>query len=277
MYLTTSLRDPGAIKSLKLIRTPGIHSTEPQSIDFSNHSPLTEVASQKKFPEKISESKEIEDENSGPISISALGKNAIVNDSDEEQEPPVKVSVEVNQVQEESTINIEIRYCPICLIEQPLRAKHCKECNVCVAVYDHHCPWMGNCVGERNRFNFWWYLACETCMLNWTLVILCQSIESKDEFLSWIQSNLLLAIGIFITGFFSIMVSFLLVFHAYLAGSNKTTWEQLSWEKISYLSKWPKHLGSPFTKGLIKNIQHYCCKPLPKGYTIWIYPSKLPG
>jgi hypothetical protein len=80
-----------------------------------------------------------------------------------------------------------------------------------------------------------------------------------------------------IAGFFSVMVSFLLGFHSYLAAANKTTWEQLSRDKISYMSKWPKHLGSPFTKGLVNNLKIYCCKPLPKGYTMWIYPSKLPN
>ena len=110
-------------------------------MDFSNHSPFTEAVAQKKLAEKATENhKEIEDENSGPISISALGKNDIVNDSDEEQEPPERLSIEAAPQQEESCIQIETRYCTICSIEQPLRAKHCRICNVCVAVYDHHCP-----------------------------------------------------------------------------------------------------------------------------------------
>ena len=75
---------------------------------------------------------------------------------------------------------------------------------------------------------------------------------------------------------FSLMVMFLLCFHTYLATVNKTTWEQLSWDKISYLAKWPKNFGSPFTKGILKNVHYFCCKPLPKGYTMWNYPVKMP-
>ena len=44
---------------------------------------------------------------------------------------------------------------------QPPGAMHCPDCNVCVEGYDHHCPWMGICIGKRNykkfmTFNITW-------------------------------------------------------------------------------------------------------------------------
>lgn len=44
-----------------------------------------------------------------------------------------------------------LKYCHTCLLVRPLRASHCNDCNVCVQEYDHHCKWVGNCIG---RFNY---------------------------------------------------------------------------------------------------------------------------
>ncbi len=49
-----------------------------------------------------------------------------------------------SEEKEGDMIYVERRYCTVCNIEQPIRSKHCKDCNRCVAQYDHHCPWVGN-------------------------------------------------------------------------------------------------------------------------------------
>ena len=49
------------------------------------------------------------------------------------------------------------RYCGACEVYQPPSAAHCPDCNVCVDGYDHHCPWMGQCIGKNNFRSFMFF------------------------------------------------------------------------------------------------------------------------
>lgn len=44
--------------------------------------------------------------------------------------------------------------CVICHSWKPPRAHHCRRCNRCVYRMDHHCIWIGNCVGYNNQKDF---------------------------------------------------------------------------------------------------------------------------
>ncbi|KAL1547975.1 Protein S-acyltransferase 24 [Salvia divinorum] len=55
--------------------------------------------------------------------------------------------------------------CATCKIVRPLRAKHCSTCDRCVEQFDHHCPWVSNCIGKKNKWDFIFLLVLEVLAL----------------------------------------------------------------------------------------------------------------
>lgn len=142
-------------------------------------------------------------------------------------------------------VRVELRFCTKCNTDMPLRAKHCRDCGRCVGTYDHHCPWTGNCVGERNKRFFYLFICLQLGQLALSLWTSCKLWAGKQAF----ESTILVILFVIQAGF-GFFVLNLFVFHTYLNWNNMTTWECLSWSKISYLKQWPRRLGSPFDLGL---------------------------
>ena len=78
------------------------------------------------------------------------------------------------------------RYCSTCLIMRPPKASHCQHCDQCVKGFDHHCYWMGNCIGVRNLRSFVGFLFFTTLhavlLAIYCVVALVYLAENRAEF-----------------------------------------------------------------------------------------------
>ncbi len=54
-----------------------------------------------------------------------------------------------------------VEFCGKCQVyyNPNLKVEHCDMCGICVEKMDHHCVWVGKCVGKKNCFSFYAMLA----------------------------------------------------------------------------------------------------------------------
>jgi hypothetical protein len=56
----------------------------------------------------------------------------------------------------------------VCVYDEILKSEtsfHCQICNRCVELFDHHCPFINNCLGSNNHKYFLIFLASYVCFL----------------------------------------------------------------------------------------------------------------
>ncbi len=156
-----------------------------------------------------------------------------------------------------------VRFCYTCQIIRPLGVSHCKTCNICVEKFDHHCPWVGNCIGKNNYKYFFIFLILLNTFFIFTLISSLCFIIFHKKYISIYIVILSVLTMLFITT--------LLIYHIKFTCRNMTTYSNLKMKDTFIL------FGNPFSR---KNCKKNCYLTLFKKYikridfTVKIKPSK---
>ena len=136
----------------------------------------------------------------------------------------------------------EYKICDTCYIIRPLRSTHCGICDNCILRFDHHCPWIGTCVGKRNYPYFLFFLVLLNISQIFTVAvsiahIIIQTMDNKkkyeksdgikneDSFLvGKVIMSLYLIIFVLLTMVFT---TGLLIYHIKIVKQEMTTKEEL--------------------------------------------------
>ncbi|CAH8382166.1 unnamed protein product [Eruca vesicaria subsp. sativa] len=151
---------------------------------------------------------------------------------------------------------IKVKFCETCLLYRPPRASHCSICNNCVQRFDHHCPWVGQCIALRNYPFFICFISTSTLLCIYIFVFSWINLMRQPGRLGRTMSNDIVSVILIVYSFVSIwFVGGLTIFHVYLMSTNQTTYE-------NFRSRYDKK-ENPYKRGLLKNVKEVLFAKIP--------------
>ncbi|KAL8230493.1 hypothetical protein R6Q57_000271 [Mikania cordata] len=157
-------------------------------------------------------------------------------------------------------LTVKVKYCDTCMLYRPPRCSHCSICDNCVDRFDHHCPWVGQCIGLRNYRFYFLFVSSATVLcvyifaFCWVYAIMIKNSEDTSIWGALIKTpaSIALIIYTFVCVWF---VGGLTVFHLYLISTNQSTYENFRYRY--------DQTENPYNRGIIENFKEVFWRSIP--------------
>lgn len=160
---------------------------------------------------------------------------------------------------------VKLKYCFTCKMFRPPRTSHCSLCDNCVERFDHHCPWVGNCVGKRNYRFFYTFIVSLSFLTAFIFGCVTTHLALRAQggkgLVFALQESPGSAVELVICFFSVWSILGLSGFHTYLVASNLTTNEDI---KGSWSGKGGEDVTNPYShRNIFINCCTVLCGPMP--------------